>query len=201
MITKDDFNIKLKKCNNEEKPSYIKCLLFKTFIKAVVVIILYLGSLIYIKQNEDNKVNFEKIVYNNSLSFAKIYNTYKKYLGDAIPFKNIFKDNTKVVSSESISYSEITKKENGYLLSVSKDYIVNSIYAGIIIKIENDDKYKNIITIQDKNGLNISYGNLKEVSVKIYDYVDKGELLGNCDNNLYLIFEKDGKYLSYEEYL
>ena len=201
MISKDDFNIKLKKNNNEEKPSYIKSLLFKMFIKTLVVIILFLVSLIYIKQSEDNKNKFQKVVYNNSLSFAKIYNAYKKYLGDAIPFKNIFKDNTKVVSSDSISFFEILKEENGYLLSVSKDYIVNSIYAGIIIKIENSDKYKTIITIQDKNGLNISYGNLNTVSVKIYDYVDKGELLGSCDDKLYLIFEKDGNYLSYEEYL
>lgn len=200
MISERDFSKKVNK-NEKRKPSYLKSLFFKTFIKSLVVVILFLGSLIYIKQSDSNKEKFKNIVYNNNLSFAKIYSAYKKYLGDAIPFKNIFKDNTKIVSGDAISYSQITKEENGFLLSVSKDYIVNSIYAGIVIKTENSDKYKNIITIQDKNGLNISYGNLNEVSVKIYDYVEKGELLGNCDDKLYLIFEKDGKYLSYEEYL
>ena len=201
MITKEDFKIKTKKEDNKEKHSYIKGVLFKITIKTLIVIILFLGSLIYINRNEKNKLKFEKLVYNNSLSFAKIYNTYKKYLGDAIPFKNIFNDNTKIVSEESISFNNIIKVDNGYLLGVSKEYTVNSIYAGIIIKIESNDKYKNIITIQDKNGLNISYGNLSEVSVKLYDYVEKGEVLGNCDEKLYLVFEKEGKYLSYEEYL
>lgn len=200
MISERDFSKKINK-NEKKKPSYLKSLFFKTFIKSLVVVILSLGSLIYIKQSDSNKKKFKNIVYNNNLSFAKIYSAYKKYLGDIVPFKNTFKDNTKIVSGDTISYSQITKDENGFLLSVSKDYIVNSIYAGIVIKTENSDKYKNIITIQDKNGLNISYGNLNEVSVKIYDYVEKGELLGNCDDKLYLIFEKDGKYLSYEEYL
>lgn len=200
MISERDFSKKINK-NEKKKPSYLKSLFFKTFIKSLVVVILSLGSLIYIKQSDSNKKKFKNIVYNNNLSFAKIYSAYKKYLGDIVPFKNTFKDNTKIVSGDAISYSQITKDENGFLLSVSKDYIVNSIYAGIVIKTENSDKYKNIITIQDKNGLNISYGNLNEVSVKIYDYVEKGELLGNCDDKLYLIFEKDGKYLSYEEYL
>lgn len=200
MISERDFSKKINK-NEKKKPSYLKSLFFKTFIKSLVVVILFLGSLIYIKQSDSNKEKFKNIVYNNNLSFAKIYSAYKKYLGDIVPFKNTFKDSTKIVSGDAISYSQITKDENGFLLSVSKDYIVNSIYAGIVIKTENSDKYKNIITIQDKNGLNISYGNLNEVSVKIYDYVEKGELLGNCDDKLYLIFEKDGKYLSYEEYL
>lgn len=200
MISEKDFSKNINR-NEKKKPSYLKSLFFKMFVKTLVVVILFLGSLIYINQSDNNKEKFKNIVYNNNLSFARIYSAYKKYLGDIVPFKNIYKDNTKLVFGDGISYSKIIKEENGFLLTVSKDYIVNSIYAGIVIKTENDDKYKNIITIQDKNGLNISYGNLNTVSVKIYDYVAKGELLGNCDDKLYLIFEKEGKYLSYEEYL
>ena len=43
--------------------------------------------------------------------------------------------------------------------------------------------------------------NLNEVEVKLYDYVEKGEILGSISDKLYINFEKDGKYLSYEKYL
>ena len=66
----DSFNFYNKK---EEKESLLKKMIFTTFIKTLVVIILCLVSLIYIKQNSDNKKNFKKYVYTNSLSFAKIY--------------------------------------------------------------------------------------------------------------------------------
>ena len=38
-------------------------------------------------------------------------------------------------------------------------------------------------------------------SLKLYDYVDKGTLVGEVNNTLYLVFSKGDKYLNYEEYL
>lgn len=200
MINSFDFyKKKTKKENKEEKP-FLK-FLFSILVKSLIVIVLFLGSLIFIRQSDENKKNFENIVFNNSLSFAKIYSIYNKYLGDALPFKNTFKETTKVVSNEKITYSNIEKENNGYMLSVSSDFIVSSVKSGIVIEKKKNEEYGNIIKIQDKDGLNITYGCLDEVEVDLYDYVEKGELLGNAINQLYVEFEKDGKYLSYEEYL
>lgn len=190
-----------KKKKKDKDGNTLYKLLFSALIKSLIVVIIFLASLIYIKQSDVNKEKFEKVVYKNSLSFAKIYSVYKKYLGDVIPFKNIFKNNTKVVSNEKITYEKIEKQGNGYVLSVSDEYVVSSIKGGIITEVKKDDKNLNIIKIQDENGLNISYGYLQELNVKLYDYVEKGEILGKCDKKLYLIFEKDEKYLSYEKYL
>ena len=42
---------------------------------------------------------------------------------------------------------------------------------------------------------------MSNTSVKLYDYVEKGTLLGEVSNNtLYLVYEKDGKFLDMEEY-
>ena len=200
MINSFDFyKKKTKKENKEEKP-FLK-FLFSILVKSLIVIVLFLGSLIFIRQSDENKKNFENIVFNNSLSFAKIYSIYNKYLGDALPFKNTFKETTKVVSNEKITYSNVEKENNGYMLSVSSDFIVSSVKSGIVIEKKKNEEYGNIIKIQDKDGLNITYGCLDEVEVDLYDYVEKGELLGNAINQLYVEFEKDGKYLSYEEYL
>ncbi len=197
----DLYEKKVKKENEEKKENGLARFLYKMLIKSLIVIVIFLGSLIYIKQSDDNKLKFKKVVYNNSLSFAKIYNVYNKYLGDALPFKNIFKDNTKVVSSEKITYSNIKKENNGYMLTVSNEFVLSSIKSGIVVEKKENDTYNNIIKIQDKDGLNITYGCLSNVDVNLYDYVTKGEILGKTSGKLYLIFEKDGKYLSYEEYL
>ena len=200
----DAFTFYKKKVNKEkksDKPGSLKRFLYNIFIKTLIVIALFLASLIFIRQSSANKENFKKVVYNNSLSFAKIYSLYKTYLGDVVPFKNTKEDETKVVSNEKITYSKIEKENNGYMLFVSSDYAASAIKSGIVIEEKKNEKYKNIIKVQDENGLNVTYGNLSDVSVKLYDYVEKGEILGNCKDKLYLIFEKDGKYLSYDSYL
>lgn len=198
MIDSNSFNMNKKET---KKKNFTSKFIYSILVKTLIVVVLFLASLIYIKQSNKNKNNFKDVVYNNSLSFAKIYNVYKKYLGDVIPFKNIFKDNTKLVSSEKLTYKSITKKDNGYLLSISNNYTISSITSGIVIENKKDSNYINMITVQDKNGLNITYGILNDINVKLYDYIEKGEIIGVASDKLYLSFKKDNKYLSYEEVL
>ncbi len=201
MITPDSFSKLNSVKKDEQNVHYLRKFIFWTIVKILIVIILFLASLIYIKRSDKNKEAYERIVYNNSLSFAKVYNVYKEYLGDVIPFKNTLNDNTKLVSDEKITYEKIIKENSGYMLSVSNSYLAPAIKSGIVIKVDEKSSYKTMITIQDKSGLNITYGCLDNINVKLYDYVSKGEILGTADKKLYLIFEKDDKYLSYEEYL
>ena len=43
---------------------------------------------------------------------------------------------------------------------------------------------------------------METTSVKLYDYVEKSTYLGQTkDNNLYLVYSKDGKFLNYKEHL
>lgn len=198
----DMYNKKLKKeKKDDDNKSTLSKFLFTILIKSLIVVLLFLSSMIFIRQNDKNKKIFKEKVYNNSLSFAKIYNLYSKYLGDALPFKDTIKDDTKKVSNEKITYSSIKKEGDDYLLVVPSNYTLQSVKSGIVIEVKKDDKYKNIVKIQDKSGVNITYKNLNEVEVKLYDYVEKGEILGSTSDKLYINFEKDGKYLSYEKYL
>ena len=87
------------------------------------------------------------------------------------------------------------------MLSISNNYTISSITSGIVIENKKDSNYINMITVQDKNGLNITYGILTDINVKLYDYIEKGEIIGVASDKLYLSFKKDNKYLSYEEVL
>ena len=45
------------------------------------------------------------------------------------------------------------------------------------------------------------YGNISNTSVKLYDYVKKGDILGEVNDYLYLVYKKNGNILNYEDYI
>ena len=195
---KDEFKFYKKE---EQEESFLKKFILSNVINSLLVIVIFLISLIYIRQSDVNKNKFKNIVYNNSLSFAHIYNLYNKYLGDVIPFKNIKEDTTKLVSKEKLNFSEVKKENNGYILTVSDNYLVPVIKSGIIIEKKKDKKYGNIIKIQDKNEVVITYGMISDINVKLYDYVKEGEVIGNANKKIYIQIKKKDKYISYDKYL
>ena len=74
--------------------------------------------------------------------------------------------------------------------------------SGIVVFIGKKDEYGDTIIIQQIDGIDVWYGNVTNSNIKIYDYVEKGQLLGEVvDNKLYLVFQKKGEYLNYKEYL
>jgi len=187
--------------NDKSNIKVIHKILLNFIYKSLIVIILFMSSLIYIKTNKNNKAKIKSTIYTNSLSFAKIYDLYNKYFGDVIPFKNIYRDNTKLVSSEKMKYNKVKKENNGYIFEMN-DNMITSLTDGIIIKINKNSTYKTIITIQTKNDILITYGNLNSVNLKLYDYIKKGEILGYSDNKaLYLVIKENGKYISYDKYM
>lgn len=188
--------LKYKSKNNKNDGFSIKKFMYSVLIKSLVVIVLVLGSLIYIKSNTKNKEVFKKIVYAKNISFAKIYNIYQKYIGKV----KTSNDGGVKVSSIKFSYNNVKKENNGYVFNTN-DQIIYSIKSGIVVKKVKSEEYNNLITIQDKDGLEITYGYVNDINVKLYDYVKKDEIIGNISNKVYIKFFKDDKYLTYEEFL
>ena len=79
--------------------------------------------------------------------------------------------------------------------------MVPSLKEGMVVFIGKKDNYGNTIIIEDLDGVNIWYGNIENTSLKLYDYVEAGTLLGEANKDLYMVFSKDDNYLDYEDYL
>lgn len=189
---------KVKENNINNKNSFANYIM--TFIaKSLLVVIIFLLSMIYVKTSDFNKKKFEKLVYTNNLSFAKIYNVYKKYLGDVIPFKG--DNNVKKVSNEAFIFDKVNKENNGYIFEISNSNSILALKGGIVVDKKKSKIYGNMIKIQDRNDVCITYGFLDDLNVSLYDYVSKGEIIGSINNKVYIIFEKDGKYLKYDEFI
>ena len=164
--------------------------------KTMVVVIITLICLILMKASSKFKASFYKYVYDTSFKFSDVTNWYHKYFSSTI-----IKEETQTVSSEKINYSKVEKYQDGAKLSVGKNYSVPIQESGIVVFIGQKENYGNVVIIQQINGIDMWYGNITDTSLKLYDYVTKGSILGSCNEYLYVVYKKDGKVLPYEENL
>lgn len=185
--------------NNKSEQSNIKKYLKKLGIRVGIVLIIFLSLAITCNYSDKFKDIITKYVFTESISFTKIKNIYNKYLGGILPIKK--EVDTKKVFNEKLNYSNLSLYYDGVNLTVSDGYLVPALREGMVVFIGNKDNYGNTVIIEDLNGTYIWYGNISTTSLKLYDYIEAGSYIGEVNKNLYMVFSKDNKYLSYEEYL
>ena len=187
----------MKKINEEKLIKYIRSLIYRSLI----VIILFLTLAIITKNNPTYKDIIVNNIYEKNISFAKIKNIYTKYLGGIVPLDKVTPSITPVFN-EQLEYNESSIFYDGVKLEVINNYLVPVLEEGMVVFIGEKENYGNVIIIEGVEGIEIWYGNIDKTSVKLYDYVEKNTYLGQTkDNNLYLVYSKEGKFLDYKEYL
>ena len=175
---------------------------FKQITKLCFSLIFLFTTLIILKAKPEFKDIVYKQVYENNISFSTINSLYEKYAGSTLPFKNLFKEEIKPVFNESLEYSESNKYMDGVKLTVASNYLVPTLNSGLVIFIGEKDNYGNTIIIQQPDGIDVWYSGIDNVSVKLYDYIDKGSFIGEVEsNNFYLVFKKDGEVLNYQDFI
>ena len=167
--------------------------------KTLTAIFLGLVFLIVMEYSPKFKSFMQEEVLNKNISFAFFNNIYNKYFGKVLPETN----NTVVkVFDEKINYSKKEKYFDGYKLEVANNYLVPVIKSGIVVFIGEKENYGKVIVVEGEDGTTITYGNINNTDIKLYEYVNAGKYLGETkDNYLYLLVLKDGEYIDIEEYL
>lgn len=188
------------KNKNQKEKNKKKNFLMSFFNKILVCIILVIICLIMMKTNSNFKEFVSEKIFKDNISFAYLNNLYNKYFGNILPsYKNL---DTEVVFNEKLEYFEYNKYLDGYKLSVTASYLVPIIESGIVVYIGNIDNYGESVIIEGIDGVDIWYSNLENISVKLYDYVNSGDYLGEVKGeDLYLVFEKNQEYLKFEDYI
>lgn len=169
----------------------------------MITVIVTLGTMIVLKGNAQAKTWFYKNVYDTNFSFMTFNNWYEKTFGNPLPFKDLWKDKvTTPVFNEKLEYTKKEAYQEGAKLTVSSNYLIPSLESGMVVFIGEKENYGNTVIIQQVNGIDVWYGNIKNSNVKLYDYIEKGSLIGEVnETNLYLVFRKDGNAQKYEDYL
>lgn len=184
-----------KKESGTNPKRYLNSLLLRT---VVVVVILFSLAIIY-KSNSSLKDNISSYFFEEEISFTKIKKMYDKYLGGILPIKN--EDNTTEVFNEKLSYDSSSIYYDGVKLSVADSYLVPSLEEGMVVFLGDKENYGRTVIIENLDGIDYWYGNIANTSLKLYDYVEEGSLIGEVNSNLYMVFSRDGNYLNYEEYI
>lgn len=177
-----------------------KCI--KNFIsRCLIVIILFLLTLILIKNNTSLKNNIIKYVYEDNFEFIKLKSIYEKYFGKILSVDKIAPTEEKVFN-EKISYNKSNVYKDGVVLNVDENYMVPTLESGIVVFMGEKEGYGNTVIIEQVDGVDVWYSNINTTNIKMYDYIEKGKLLGEVKGKeLYMVFQKEGKYLNYKEYL
>jgi stage IV sporulation protein FA len=174
----------------------------RNFITRVLItVIIFLVGMILVKSNSDFKNIILDEVYDNNFKFTKIKDFYQKYFGNILSIDQLMVEEQPVFK-EKLSYEKADTYLDGVKLKVSDHYMVPVLESGIVIFMGEKEDYGNTVVIEQIDGVDVYYSNISTEGIQLYDYVEKGSLLGEAqDKNLYLIFQKDGEYLNYKDYI
>ena len=180
----------------KEKLVLKKCIRKKLY-KCLFTIIVFLLGMIITKVNTSLKPILKKALYEDSISFMKNKNLYNKYFGKLIDTEKKEKE----VIAEKMAYKNEEKTSTGVKLTVNDNYLVPCIEDGIVVFVGEKDGFQTVI-IEQTDGIKTTYSNIKQNNYKLYDFLEKGEIIGEVINNvLYLSQEKEGEYIDYKKYI
>ena len=187
----------MKKINEEKLIKYLRSLI----LRSLTVIVLFLFLAIISKSSKKYKNIIVSNLYEKHISFTTFKKFYTKYLGGIVPLDKV-SQNIEPVFNEKLEYINESIYHDGVKLEVSSNYLVPIIEEGLVVYIGEKENYGNVVIVEGIDGIDIWYGNMETTTIKLYDYVESGNYLGQTGGNtLYLVYEKDGIFLDYKEYL
>lgn len=160
---------------------------YNFMIRVMIAIVVGIAVFTYFKSEPDHTV-LKKFIMED-LRIENIVGKISQYFS---PFFS--EDETIIPVSQEVDYQLIDKN---YFKNNTNQVKVLS--EGTIIYVGHQDILQDYVIIQGINGVKVTYGKIGDMQVKLYDYVHVGDILGTYDANVILIFEYDGKEISYEE--
>lgn len=174
----------------EEKESVFP----KIMTKVLCCLIFFFASLIFTSIKDEYLVLYKKYVFEETFDFMSFKNFYEKLSGASQ------KEETKMVLGSFLEYTNSSPYYNGQNLEIASEVPINALAGGIVVFSGEKEGFNNTIIIQGSDGYDIWYGNLENVDVNIYDYIDSGKIIASASDNLYLLITKDSQYYTYEDY-
>lgn len=169
--------------------------------RVLITVIIFLVGMILVKNNTEIKNVILEQIYNKNFKFTKAKKIYEKYFGDILSSEQ-FKNDEQAVFQEKLTYKKANTYLDGVALTVDNNYMVPVLETGIVIFMGEKEGYGNTVVIEQIDGVDVSYSNISTDGIQLYDYVEKGSLLGEVNNKkLYLVFQQDGEYLDYKRFV
>lgn len=187
-------NLNVREDEQDKKIKYLKFLITRILLSIILVI----SISIYLKMDDKNILLVEKYFFEESLQFTKINSWYKERMGEIIP--NVSDNTSLVFSSSELKLRKYIEYNDGVKINLSNNTPISTLNGGIVVYIGEKDGYGNTLILQGNDGIDYWYGNITNISVNLYDYIEKDTLIGETKNDyLYLVLQKNGEFIKYEE--
>ena len=159
----------------------------KRFLWATLV---FLIVLILTKNNQSLKNKINEFVYEKNLPMTVLRKKYDSFFSwknkEVIP-----------VSKEIILKKGEEQTDSGVKLMVEKHQTIPNLESGMVILVEQEK-----VIIEQIDGVTATYSNINCQNLKIYDYLEKGEIIGEASKEeVFISFTKEGVYYDYKNYL
>ena len=156
--------------------------IIKTILNKLFTIVIF-SMIVIILCNYSSKFKSFLIdeVLNKTMDFSKVNNIVDKFKGD-------LKKEEVIPTMKNESICE--KYKDGIKCLNSGNVVLKD--GGIVTYIGEKEGYNNTVIVQQSDGYYAWYGNIKE-SVKLYDYIESGEVIGTSDKEYYYVLLKDDK--------
>ena len=180
--------------SKDEKKIKLNMFVTKTLLSIIVVLAVLITS------NYNSKFNLlmkEKVI-NSNWKFSYFNNKISSLFGKsvlAIPKE------TQSVFYEQEKTPLIKVIDDKSKLIYDTNTNINAIQSGIVVFAGEKEGLGYTIIIQGIDECDIWYSNLINSNVKLYDYVEKGKIIGEVNNYLLIDIIKNKKHLNYEEYI
>ena len=169
----------------------------KIFTNFLLCGVFVLASLIFVKYSDNNKTYYKKAFFEDTFSFNQTRNWYKKHFGQILPEKTI----TVLANQNDDIYSDYEKYLDGVKFKVSKNTAISSLDGGIIIFKGSNDNYKDAVIIQGVDGYDCIYEGITAQDLGLYDYINKGDILGLSNEDYFVLTIKKGnEIVDFETY-
>ena len=154
--------------------------IFKSFMSKLFTIVIF-TMLVIIISNYSPK--FRDFITNKVLNSTIDFSFINKFMNRTT---DVFKkEETKKVFKEETKHE---KYKDGIKIFTENDTLVSSICGGIVVYVGDKDDYGNSVIIQGNDGVDYLYGNLHNLNINLYDYIENDTLIGSTrDNYMYLV--------------
>ena len=107
-----------------------------------------------------------------------------------------------MVFQETFHYEKKEDYQEGTRFTVGKGYLMPNLESGLVVFWGEKEGYGKTLIIQQVDGLDAWYVGLSDIDYELYDYVEKGSLLGEVKEEvLDLYFQKDGAFVKNQDYV
>lgn len=165
--------------------------LYNGMIKCMVVLLVGVALCAYVKVSPNGEYIKDYVL--NDLHFTELSKWVNHQL---LSFQK--GDKAATVSSQ-VAYTNI--KDNYY---TNQSNEVLNFDKGRVIYVGKQDMLGSYVTVLLENNVEVTYGQLSDVFVSMYDQVDEGTILGTFQDQVMIIFtqgEKEIDYSTFEELL